>query len=97
MSGDERSPRPLSVIESDIEVTKLGRGVCQAIVDSLLAQRYALLSAGWPTTHALCVDLDQDAARWAAHTEQMRRSLLDLLRERDSTPHLESDGQGVLS
>jgi hypothetical protein len=73
--------RPLTVIESDIHVTTLGLAACRRVTQTLLDARYRLLSEGWPDSHALCKTLDEDAARWAAHAEQMRRSLADLRAE----------------
>jgi hypothetical protein len=45
-----------------------------------------LLSLGWPVEHALCADLDQDAAKWTGQQKHMRRALLGLLRELDRAP-----------
>ena len=79
----ERSPRPLSVIQSDVAVTETGLNACRQVVEALLAERYILLSEGWPTTHPMCEALDRDAERWAAQAEHQRRALLELRSELD--------------
>lgn len=76
-----RSTRPLTVIQSDIAVTESGREACLAVVEVLLAQRHHLLALGFPDVHSMCVGLDEDAAKWAAHAEHQRRALLALRAE----------------
>jgi hypothetical protein len=75
--------RPLEVIETDIRVTRRACTTCRLVMTTLLDHRKTLLALGWPDSHALCEELDRDAARWSAHYEHQRRALDALYRERD--------------
>lgn len=55
---------------------------CQALVgaqemtDSCVRVRSNLLTLGFPSEHALCIDLDKDAMRWAGIANQLRRDMI---------------------
>lgn len=78
---NDRSPRPLEVIEADVSVTRRALQVTARMVDNALDERMTLLELGWPASHPLCKELDDVAAAWAVRREQFLRQLQELANE----------------
>jgi hypothetical protein len=50
-----------------------GIDTARRVKQTLLDERVLLLRLGWPSGHALCEKLDQEAGHWAATQDQMTR------------------------
>lgn len=49
---------------------------CQNIVRTVLAERKALLTAGFADSHSMCKELDDVARRWSDNEQVVRRDWL---------------------
>jgi hypothetical protein len=68
--------KPSDVAMAEHQTWKQGVGAAKAILKTCLQVRIELLDLGFPVDHALCKEIDQDAARWAGRAEQMRRDMV---------------------
>jgi hypothetical protein len=68
--------KPSDVARAESEAWGLGIWAAERLAKACIDTRYDLLERGFPDAHALCQDLDKDAAKWAGMATQMRRSMV---------------------
>jgi hypothetical protein len=68
--------KPSDVALAEHQAWKQGIVAAQELADHCVRVRYNLLALGFPDAHALCQDIDKDAAKWAGMAIQMRRSMV---------------------
>lgn len=73
--------KPIDVAMAEHHAWALGWQAAETITKALLNTRGSLLERGFPSSHALCEEIDKDAAKWAASAEQMRRDMVKHAKE----------------
>jgi hypothetical protein len=68
--------KPSDVAMAEHHAWRLGWQAAEKLAQACLEARHDLLERGFPSSHALCEEIDQDTARWAAHATQMRRDMI---------------------
>lgn len=67
--------KPSDVAMAEAQAWRLGYQAADTLTKACVNVRHSLLEAGFPSGHALCEDIDKDAAKWAGMARQMRRSM----------------------
>jgi hypothetical protein len=73
---EPKRTKPSDVAMAEHHAWQLGRQAAEKVSRACTEARHELLQRGFPCGHALCEELDQDAAKWAGMATQMRRSMV---------------------
>jgi hypothetical protein len=65
--------KPSDVALAESKAWQQGIGTARRLKQTHLDERVLLLKLGFPSEHALCVELDAGAAIWAGREDQMKR------------------------
>jgi hypothetical protein len=73
---EPKRTKPSDVAMAEHHAWQLGRQAAERLAKACAETRYELLERGFPSGHALCEEIDKDAAKWAGMATQMRRSMV---------------------
>jgi hypothetical protein len=78
VSGTEAPKRTKvnDVAMAEHRAWKQGLVAAQELTDSCVRVRSNLLALGFPAGHALCEEIDKDAAKWAGMANQIHRDMM---------------------
>jgi hypothetical protein len=68
--------KPSDVAMAEHQAWKQGFVAAQELAGHCVRVRHNLLVLGFPDAHALCEEIDKDAAKWTGMATQMRRQMV---------------------